>query len=136
MKMIIAAEYEDITNVREMFSNLLPIKGRLPKIKSCHDDINKCKYNYDKKTKSGGISNKYPKNTREIIKNEFISNDIIIIPLDNALIDMITKSDKFKNIFIFEKDADNFNPDPDIEDNEYDDSIYLEEELYHVKEEI
>lgn len=127
MKMIIASEYEDITNVRDMFSSLLPLKGKLPKIKSCHDEINKFKYKYDKETKSGGISNKYPKNTRDFIKESFISNDIIIIPLDNKLIDMISKSDKFKNIFIFEKNSDEFNPDPDIENDIYENYFYDKE---------
>lgn len=113
MKLIIACEYYDIGEIREMFKNLLPIKGKLPKIKSCHDLVNKYRYEYDKKTKTGGINENYPKNVKDPLKKELESNDIIIIPLDSTLVGYLKKKDKFENIFIYEKEIDEFMPKVD-----------------------
>lgn len=118
MKIIIAASYSDVTNVKEMFSNLLLVKGSFPKIKSCHDDINKYKYSYDKKSKTGWQNEDYPKNVKSYIKDQLEENDIIIIPLETKLIGFLKKSDKFKNIFIYEKEIDEYMPKPGYP-NEY-----------------
>lgn len=115
MKMVIAAEYDDVTNIKELFSNLVMIKGNFPKIKSCHDLVNKRKYSVNKKKKYGGINPDYPKNVINDIKDNLNKNDFVIIPIDSKLLSELYKNNKIKNIFIYEKNKDDFNPDPDPE---------------------
>lgn len=107
MNMVIAANYNDVSNVKNAFSCFTRIKGTFPKIKCCHDLVNEHKYILDSNKKSGGINPEYPKNILHDIKDLLDEYDIIIIPIDSKLIAAVTKYKKIKRVCVYEPNPEN-----------------------------
>ena len=119
MKMIIAAQYNEIGNIKEMFSQLAPMKGKLPIVRSAHSLVSDKKYILNDKNKTADKNPNYPNNIYNDLKELYKDIDILIIPIDSKLISMLMKSDKFKNIFVYEKDSDNYDIQPTYEGFDY-----------------
>lgn len=102
MEILIAANYDDVSNVKNAFSCFTRIKGSFPKIKCCHDLVNKYKYTLDPDKKSGGMNPEYPENMLHKLRKLLDDNDIVIIPMDSKLIAAATRYKKIKRLYVYE----------------------------------
>ena len=116
MNLLIAADLKDIPKIQDSFSNLTRIKGDFPTIKNCHDFVNSNKYDYDEKTRSGGIKKDYPLNILHKLKEYLKEYDIVVVPIDNKLLKAVRKYKKIKRVCIYEENVSSYH-DSDIMTN-------------------
>ena len=107
MGILIAANYENVSDIKKSFSSFARVKGTFPSIKCCHELVNKYKYELDPSTTSGGISSEYPQNFLHELKELLDTYDMVIIPMEGKLLAAAVKYKKIKRICIYDPENDN-----------------------------
>lgn len=127
MKMVIGVNYEDVYKVKNMFSNLTIFKGRLPHMTCCYDLVNNHKYVIE--GMSAYPDPKYPSNVIDDLYEVYETCDILCVPLDMALINTLTKTKRFKNVFIYEEDPSSQDINSRMLDEYYDHQYMLNNKI-------